>query len=58
MDEGLAFWIGVIFGGIIAAFVSHSITQYNDESAVARGELACEHYRSELICWNPKEEER
>ena len=46
-----------VIGGFVALY-DQSQKRGEIREQIARGEIACEYYRSELICWNPKEEEK
>lgn len=43
---------------LLSLIVGCAMGSYFQKVHLANGYLACEYYRSELICWNPKEEEK
>jgi hypothetical protein len=61
MAKGQLVLVGVAFGWLFGCGFT-ALAWHSDvgdmRRQMARGEIACEYYRSELICWNPKEEEK
>lgn len=61
MVSGQKIMIGVVIGYVLGVVIIGAVwidDERRTKERIAKGELACEYYRDELICWNPKEEGR